>query len=49
MLHVLGDKYLQDLFGNLQEKEPGHSYDSNNGMCIKELHVYCDDMNWILK
>jgi hypothetical protein len=43
MLHVLGKKYLQNLFGNLKEKEPGHKYDGNNEMCIKEL--YCDNMD----
>lgn len=47
MLQVLGNRYLQNLFGNLKEKGPGHRYDSNNEICIKGL--YCDDMNWIEK
>jgi hypothetical protein len=45
MLHVLGNKNLQNLFGSLQEKGPGLTYDSNNEMCIKGLCCY--DIDWI--
>jgi hypothetical protein len=39
MLHVLGNKYLQDLFRNLLEKGLGHSYGSDNEIVLENYTV----------
>jgi hypothetical protein len=39
MLHVLGNKYLGNLFGNLQEKGLGHSYAHSNEIVLQNYIV----------